>query len=121
MEIAEHLNREKIIRQANRAWDSEAVRRVRYNYGFHLPDANNTRRRKAVRADGLYSVRGIAEKLGVKPALVNNWANTGLLPIAEGGKTTKTRWFQLNDDLIARLLVAKAKRYGAASVQNKDN
>jgi len=74
-----------------------------------------------MRADGLYSLRGIAEKLGVKPALVSNWASTGMLPVAEGGETTKARWFKLDDALIQKLIAAKEKRYRSSDAQKSNN
>lgn len=109
-QIAKELTHQKIFRKNHQQWNKEAVRRLRYGYGFHSPESTRTRRSPARRADGLYSVRGVAERLGVKPALVANWANTGLLAVAEGGKTTKARWFHLDDTTIEKLLKAKDKK-----------
>lgn len=120
-DIAKNLNDNNVSRRVGKAWDSEAVRRVRYGYGIHYPDSKNTRRQPAMRADGLYSLRGIAEKLGVKPALVSNWASTGILPVAEGGETTKARWFKLDDALIQKLITAKEKRYRSSDAQKSNN
>ena len=119
LKIAEELNRLKMPRRVKKPWDRDAVRRVRYSYGFNYPDSRRTRRNPARRDDGLYSVRGVAEKLGVKPALVNNWAVTGLLPVAEGGGsgTTRSRWFRLDDELVEKLQAAKKERYRISGAQ----
>jgi hypothetical protein len=121
--IAEELNRQKMARRAKKPWDRDAVRRVRYSYGFNYPDSRKTRRNPARREDGLYSVRGVAEKLSVRPALVHNWAATGILPVAEGGGSgsTKSRWFLLDDGLMAKLKAAKEERYRISGVQLGDN
>lgn len=116
--IATYLTNSKIPRRNKNQWDPEAVRRVRYSYGIHYPDSKRSRRNLAVREDGLYSVRGVAEKLQVKPALVLNWANTGLLPVVAGGKSTKALWFRLDEEIIKKLLDAKLKRYSKSENQN---
>lgn len=115
-QIASELAARKTPRFINQPWDFQAVRRVRYSYGFHRPETKS-RRTPNRRTDGLYSVRGVAEKLDVKPALVLTWANTGLLPVVAGGGTTKARWFRLDEAIIERLRIAKAKRYAMSGIQ----
>ena len=48
--------------------------------------------------------------MDVKPAMVQNWVKAGLLQAIDGGGTTKPRWFQLDDDIIAKLQAAKNKQ-----------
>ena len=118
-QIAKELTRRKIPRKVNEKWDIQAIRRIRYSYGFYR-QTSRARRAPKRRSDGLYSVHGVAETLGVRPALVINWANTGLLPTADGGGTTRARWFRLDEAIIELLKVAKEKRL-AMSGDQKNN
>jgi len=115
--IAENLNEKKIPRLKGKPWDRAAVRVVRYNYGMHR-ESTRSRRAPNKREDGLYSVHGVAEKIGVTPALVINWASTGVLPVQDdGGGKTRARWFKLDDEITAKLKVAKAKRFRSEADQ----
>lgn len=120
-QIADQLTQCNIPRRANKPWDQNAVQKVRYSYGFHGLNLKSSRRAPAVREDGLYSVRGVAEKLGVKPSLVHNWASTGLLPVIEGGGTTKPRWFRLDELTFEKLLAAKKARYEISRMSEEQN
>lgn len=107
--IADKLNKKCIARKNDKPWDSQAVRVVRYTHGFnHL--RTGRRRAKHQRSDGLYSKHGVAARLGVSPGVVNAWAISGILPTAEGGGTTKARWFKLDEQIISLLEKEKLKR-----------
>ena len=107
--IAESLNELRLVRNLGVSWDTAAVRRVRYSNG--IPSSNKGSVKKPnVREDGLYSVIGVADKIGVTPGLVRNWVSTGLLPVASKEGKMKGNWFKLDDGLIQKLLDAKNRR-----------
>lgn len=55
------------------------------------------------RDDGLFSTRGVANRLGVAPHVVQVWTAAGLLDPVEGGGKGKSLWFRLDEDTIERL------------------
>ena len=71
--------------------------------------------------DGLYSVAGVAAKIGVTPGFVRNWVTTGLLPTAVKGGTIKGNWFRLDEALVQKLLEAKNKRITPNKIFDKSH
>ena len=95
-EIAAELNKRGIRRDIEKPWDVAAVQRVRYAEGWHR---KSTRSRRAIaqRADGLYSIHGVAQRLEVAPRVVRWWASSGKIKPVEGGGTGHVMWFNLDD------------------------
>ncbi|MCI0574411.1 MAG: recombinase family protein [Myxococcaceae bacterium] len=110
-EIAQALNGAGMRTGAGLAWDAIAVRRVRYAEGLHRasPKSRLAPRR---RADGMYSLQGVAWRLDVAPSVVRQWRRMGLLEPAEGSGTGHTQWFVLDRSTLARLEAAKAQGRG---------
>jgi hypothetical protein len=107
-EIAKELNRRGLKTGVGRQWESAAVQRVRYNQGMYRA-SKKARRVPHRRADGLYSVRAVAARMGVPPSVVRYWARRGgvLEPVERGGPG-RPHWFVLDAATIARLQKARA-------------
>jgi hypothetical protein len=75
-EIAAELNRRGLCTGQDRSWDLDAVRRVRCGEGVFRPSPK-ARRPPDQRSDGLYSVRALAARAGVKPSAIRYWAPHG--------------------------------------------
>ncbi len=103
-EIAAELNQGEMRTGARGAWDVPAVRRVRYQHGLHR---ESRRRPPDRRADGMYSVYGVAAVLGVRPGLVRCWIRHGWLQAVEGSGTGHAQWFRLDEETVCRLKEAK--------------
>jgi DNA invertase Pin-like site-specific DNA recombinase len=110
-EIAVELNRRDLRTGAGKHWDEPAVQRVRYHHGLHRVSAK-ARRPLDQRADGLYSIHGVAARLQVKPGRVRYWVSSGLLQAVEGGGTGHVKWFTLDEDTVTRLEEAKTRHRG---------
>ena len=109
--IAAELNRRGLRTGQDRAWDVGAVRRVRCGEGIFRP-SSKARRPPEQRSDGLYSVRALATRAGVKPSVIRYWARTGALKseVAHGGPGPgRPHWFKLDADTIDRLRTLAAQ------------
>jgi DNA invertase Pin-like site-specific DNA recombinase len=107
--IASELNQRGLRTGKCHAWGEVAVRWVRARHRIrnpHLqrPGAPLPQRR----ADGLYSLHGVAERFGVTKDKVFYWIEQGWLRGAEGGRG-RPWWFDLNQQTI-QLLETKARR-----------
>jgi len=98
--IAEELNELGIVSTRGKAWSRDMVRAVRKRRGIRRPYTRPRGERvPARRDDGLLSVRGVAERLGVPERKVRQWAACGSLTPAEGGGRYRLPlWFRLDDD-----------------------
>jgi len=108
-EIAVELNRCGLQTGVQERWTVPAVRRVRYNHGL-TRSSRSRRRAPDRRADGLYSIHGIAVRFDVRPAVVRYWVRKGWIDPVEGGGTGNTQWFALDEMTVSRIEVAKARR-----------
>lgn len=115
-EIAAELNRRALPRahhlpRKNRGpWDVPAIRRIRYTYGLYQV---SPRARKAAhrRDDGMYSIHGVAQALGVTPGTVKCWVHAGKLQASYGGGSAgRPLWFRLDEGVLTKLNIEKAKR-----------
>lgn len=105
--IAGDLNGRGLLTGAGRTWSGDAVRRVRYEYGL-CRTTPSKRRAPLRRADGAYSVVGVAAFVGVKPATVRLWVRQRVLePVVRGGPG-RPSWILLDDATIARLRAMKS-------------
>jgi DNA invertase Pin-like site-specific DNA recombinase len=112
-EIADELNRRGLRTGYGRPWDTAAVRRLRYSQGLQRPTTSG-RRTPDQREDGLYSVHGVARRLGVTPGQVRNWVTKGHLEPADGGGGPGSPlWFEL-DAKTTKALAERARRTKAA-------
>lgn len=103
-DIADELNRSRLATGKHRAWDRDAVARVRRRLGVSRPGAVPAHDPTPLRrADGLYSTRGVAERFGVPRRTVTGWAKAGHLEIAEGGGHGRPAWYNLGDREVQRL------------------
>lgn len=113
-EIADELNQLGMHSGTNRPWSMETVSRIRSHYGLRRPPLPPpTGRQPARRADGLYSVRGVAKRFKVTEGIVYYWIAKGWLKGAEGGGQGRPWWFKLDDQAVKRLVAIKARGYGA--------
>jgi len=117
--IAAELNRCGLRTGFNRRWGEKAIRWVRSRV-LHLrrlpvpPQARQPDRRD----DGLYSLRGVANRLRVTDDIVRYWIEKGWLEGAEGGGPGRVWWFNLDGATVKRLKAAKARGYGPRSRQH---
>lgn len=113
-EIAAELNQRGFRSGANIPWNNRTVRRVRSLQGLRrvqlAPDAGHP---PARRADGLYSVHGVARRFGVSEAVVRYWMERGWLEAVEGCGRGHVCWFKLDRATTRRLNAAKARGLGA--------
>lgn len=103
-EIAEELNRDARTTGKGRRWDTEAVARVRRRLKVARPGSfPGNQPLPDRRADGMYSTRGVAARLGVQQRTVSRWVKVGLLEVADGGGARQATWFKLDEQTIDRL------------------
>jgi DNA invertase Pin-like site-specific DNA recombinase len=108
VEIAKELNRRGLKTGVGRRWDSDAVRRIRYYHEMYR-EAKTVRRAPDRRADGLYSVHGVAACIDVPPSVVRYWATHGVLEPEKHGGPGRPYWFVLDRATIERLKKVRAK------------
>lgn len=101
-EIAGELNRRGLKTGRNRSWTTAAVQRLRYSQGLARPHVTG-RRTPSRRDDGLYSVYGVADKVGATPSQVRFWTTRGSITPAEGGGHGRPLWFELDDKVVKKL------------------
>ncbi|HZI03735.1 MAG TPA: recombinase family protein, partial [Archangium sp.] len=110
-EVAAELNRRGLLSGVKRAWDKEAVRWVRKRYGIRRQSAGRRGRPRQPerRADGLYSMHGVASLLGVTEPVVRSWVEKGWLRSVEGGGSGSPRWFRLDRSTLKRLRATSSR------------
>ncbi|WPB72629.1 recombinase family protein [Archangium violaceum] len=110
-EVAAELNRRGLLSGVKRAWDKEAVRWVRKRYGIRRqPTGRRGRPRQPERrADGLYSLHGVAALLGVTEPVVRSWVEKGWLRCVEGGGPGSSQWFRLDRSTLKRLRATRSR------------
>jgi DNA invertase Pin-like site-specific DNA recombinase len=112
-QIAAELNQRGLRSGANIPWSAKTVHRVLYRHGLsRLHPAPRAARQPARRADGLYSVRGVAMHFSVSEAIVRYWMQRGWLKPVQGGGRGHVCWFRLDRHTIKRLNAAKAQGFG---------
>ncbi len=96
-EIANELNRRGLAAGTGGAFTTTAVKQLQKSHRVRAHSAELPEQR----ADGRYSVRGAAARLGVSDRIIYYWAAIGRL---EGERDAKRAWwFALDDATIARL------------------
>jgi len=110
-EVAAELNRRGLLSGVKHAWDKEAVRWVRRRYGIRRQPAGRRGRprQQKRRADGLYSLHGVAALLGVTEPVVRSWVEKGWLRGVEGGGRGSPRWFRLDRSTLKRLRATRSR------------
>ena len=113
-EIADDLNRRHLRTVHDRAWNGSLVFAARVRVGVQRPLALRARRHPCPlrRPDGLYSIRGVAARLGVTVAAARSWAQRGQLCSRVGGGTGRARWFELDRGTLLRLRAVIARGTG---------
>jgi DNA invertase Pin-like site-specific DNA recombinase len=113
-EIAAELNRRGLRTVHEQAWSAMSVYNARVSGGVRRPPGLRARRRPCAgrRADGLYSARGAAVRLGVTVTTVQRWVRKGRLSCREGGGAGRARWFDLDSATVRRLKALKYRRNG---------
>jgi hypothetical protein len=110
-EMADELNRLGIWTGKGLTWSIPAVRIARYTKSLHRLSPKAHRARKQ-RADGLYSIHGVAAVYGVSPGIVHYWARKGWLPIAEPGRHGCSHWIRLDEATVGQVERATGRRPG---------
>jgi hypothetical protein len=110
-EIADDLNRRRLRTVHDHAWTKSSVCATRARVRILRPSALRTRRRPCPlrRPDGLYSVRGVAARLGVPVGAARSWVQRGRLSSSAGGGSGRARWFELDRATILRLKALKVR------------
>jgi DNA invertase Pin-like site-specific DNA recombinase len=103
-DIAAEVKRRGLLHPRRWHWGAYSVKALRWRQGLRRvarkPDPEQ-------RTDGLFSLRGVAVKLGVSVRAVRCWIEEGLLTPAEGGRG-RARWFVLDTPTVERLKPAVA-------------
>jgi DNA invertase Pin-like site-specific DNA recombinase len=107
-QIAAELNRRGMATGAGQPWTVPAVRRLRYDEGLYR--ASPRARRAPTRNElGQWSIHAVAASVGVKPAVVRFWMNTGVLePVVRGGPGHPA-WFEIGEPTLERLRRLKSE------------
>jgi hypothetical protein len=103
-EIAEDLNRRGIASATHNTWTEQSVRGVRKRRRIRSqhPPLPRGKNHPSKRSDGLFSVHGLAARLGVSQATVRRWVKVGeLMPVGRRGSRS-TLWFELTPELMKR-------------------
>lgn len=112
MEIAVEMNRQGFRNIRGKPWSDRAVRSVRRHHGLQKsrPPASQVHQPNEPdqRPDGLYSIHGVALRLGVPEASVRYWLKKGWIQPTEGGGHGCTAWFRLDPPFVRRLQALKA-------------
>lgn len=115
-QIAAELNQRGLRTGANLPWNKKTVHRVLNQRGLQRASpAPQCARAPSRRADGLYSVHGVAERFGVSEAMVRYWMERGWLEPTEGGGRGHVCWFKLDRKALRRLSAARARRSSGSS------
>jgi DNA invertase Pin-like site-specific DNA recombinase len=99
--VATRLNAEGYRTRTGKEWTYARVKSMRKQHGIATGcplDPDQT----AVRADGMISARGAAERLGVSASLVNLWIKHGVLVHDQRVSASKV-WVRLTDEDFSRL------------------
>lgn len=111
--IADELNHRGLRTGDNKPWSKGSVRWIRWRYSLRRPKTlPPSVRRPDQRADGLYSIHGIAARFNVTEHIVRYWIERGWLQGVEGGGLGRTFWFKLDRATVKRLEKAKTHGYG---------
>lgn len=111
--IADELNRLGLRTGRKGRWSATSVRWIRWRHGLRRPNLPPPSvRRPDQRADGLYSLHGVAARFHVTDDIVRYWIDKGWLKSIEGGGLGRTFWFKLDPATIKRLETAKTRGYG---------
>jgi DNA invertase Pin-like site-specific DNA recombinase len=104
-EIAAEVKRRGLLHPRRWHWSAYSVQRLRWRQGLRRI---GRKRIPEQRPDGLFSLRGVATKLGVSRWAVRYWIAEGLLTAVEGGRGREC-WFLLDAPTLERLKPAIAK------------
>lgn len=103
-DIAKALNEAGHLRATGTPWTKASIhswcRQHGVKWPFRMPTSLPMPNQ---RADGLYSMRGVADELGVTRYIVAYWVAEGWLDSEEGGGRGKRRWFRLDAETRERL------------------
>ncbi len=115
--IAADFNRRAVASPMGRTWNKQTVRGLRKRREICSKNAPPEGGRWPTRrADGLISLRGVAQRYGVPRGTVRFWVAKGVLVPVEGGGHGRPLWFLLDANTERRLAaVSKAvRRYQSA-------
>lgn len=116
-EIAAALDERGLRSGRGRSFTTASVRWIRGKHGIASmvsPVVPVAEPLPARREDGRYSVRGVAEEMGVTSHIVRYWQSCGLL-IGERGRY-RSWWFVLDEETRRRLDDAKVRGYGPREI-----
>ena len=113
-EIADDLNHRHLRTVHDHAWTRNLVYQARVRAGIRRSSALRVRRRPCPlrRPDGLYSIRGVAARLGVTLGAAQSWVQRGRLNSRAGGGPGRARWFELDRATMQRLKAMKDRGDG---------
>lgn len=124
-EIRDELNRRGLPARTKPTWTLHAVRRLRRSLGMFRwhkgTGVQPSRRLPERRTDGLYSVHGVAARLGVTEAVVHSWVEQGKLQGVEGGGHGHPWWFKLDRATLKKLKAARDQNEKPSRRQHSKN
>jgi hypothetical protein len=101
--IAEALNAQGLTSGRGRPFTAKAVAWIRHYYDIRKPGSERqVAARTTARADGRYSTRALATRLGVSIATIHYWREHGMLPAIQelpGGPW----WHEITPEVLERL------------------
>jgi DNA invertase Pin-like site-specific DNA recombinase len=100
--IAERLNAMDLTPSRSARWNAHGVSHTRYRHAIAKAPAPGPGPIPSKREDGLYSIRGVADLLGMSIAGVHGWLAKGIIsPTARG--PNRSYWFRLEPAEVKRL------------------
>ena len=115
-QIAAALNARGLRTGHGNAWSSSSVQGLRLRRGLSSRADQPSMRPPERRADGMYSVRGVAARFGVTEGIVRYWVEKAwLVGVKDAGG--RAWWFHLDRATVHRLEAAKMRGYGPDGLQ----
>lgn len=114
-EISVELNRAELRSGIGRPWTPGAVKAARCK--AHIVRVLPGGRAPDRRADGLYSVHGVAAHFGVTDGVVRSWVAKGWLTGRRDGDA-RAWWFELDNVTVKRVETARTRRYRRSTKTN---
>ncbi|MGK7916024.1 MAG: recombinase family protein [Prochloraceae cyanobacterium] len=98
-EIADQLNQRGLLSAKQRPFTKDSVNWIRWKFKISKPNSSNP---KGIRADGSYSTKALAEKLGVSIHSIHYWRQKGVIQ-GHQEKPSGSWWYPVTPSVLKTL------------------